>query len=193
MRKELSKVSCGFTSCFIKRFIFSLAESKTGYSKIGSIFLLALRQTEGNLKGQAKTNIPMDFMLNKNDRRREKNNNTRKTSWTLAQGHKLSALMKKRKEEILRNKEQSTEQLQNSPSVQSKEQSTGQSTGQSMVQPSVKSNDTYVYGLGILAVLAIDVCVFFAYNASQAKKRKPVNEKQDQQPKRRPILWKKSL
>ena len=50
--------------------------------------------------------------------------------------------MKKRKEEILRNKEQSTEQLQNSPSIQSKEQSTGQSTGQSTVQPSVKSNDT---------------------------------------------------
>ena len=112
----------------------------------------------------------MDFMLNKNDRRREKNNNTRKTSWTLAQGHKLSALMKKRKEEILRNKEQSTEQLQNSPSVQSKEQSTGQSTGQSTVQPSVKSNDTYVYGVGILAVLAISVCVFFEYNTFQPKK-----------------------
>ena len=96
--------------------------------------------------------------------------------------------MKKRKEEILRNKEQSTEQLQNSPSVQSKEQSTGQSTGQSTVQPSVKSNDTYVYGVGILAVLAIGVCVFFAYNASQAKNKKPVNEKQDQQPNRRPML-----
>ena len=64
----------------MKRFIFSLAESKTGSSKIGSIFLLTFRKIEGNLKGQAKTNIPVDFMLNKNDRRREKNNNTRKTS-----------------------------------------------------------------------------------------------------------------
>ena len=38
----------------------------------------------------------------------------------VAQGHKLVALMKKRKEEILRSKEQSTEQ--------SKEQSTEQSS-----------------------------------------------------------------
>ena len=52
--------------------------------------------------------------------------------------------MKKRKEEILRNKEQSTEQ------------STVQSTKQSTLQ----SNDTYVYGVGILAVLVTDVCVF---------------------------------
>ena len=51
-----------------------------------------------------------------------------------------------------------------------------------------RSNDTYVYGVGILAVLAIGVCVFFAYNASQAKNKKPVNGKQDQQPKRRPML-----
>ena len=40
----------------------------------------------------------------------------------VAQGNKLAAIMKKRKEEILRNKEQSTEQ--------SKEQSTVQSTVQ---------------------------------------------------------------
>ena len=58
----------------------------------------------------------------------------------VAQGHKLAALMKKRREEILYSKEQSTE------------------------QPSVQSNDTYVYGVGILAVLAIGVCVFFTYN-----------------------------
>ena len=63
----------------------------------------------------------------------------------VAQGHKLAALMKKRKEEILRNKEQST--------VQSSVQSTVQSTEQ--------SNDTYVYGVGILAVLAIGVCIFY--------------------------------
>ena len=36
-----------------------------------------------------------------------------------------------------------------------------------------RSNDTYVYGVDILAVLAIGVCVFFAYNASQAKNKKP--------------------
>ena len=90
-----------------------------------------------------------------------------------AQCHKLPAFMKKRKEEILRDKEQSTkvqptEQLQNSPPVQ--------------------SNDTYVYGVGMLAVLAIGVCVFFAYETFP-KNKKPVNEKQDQPPKRRHMLY----
>ena len=33
----------------------------------------------------------------------------------VTQGHKLAALIKKRKEETLHNKEQSSEQLQNSP------------------------------------------------------------------------------
>ena len=51
-----------------------------------------------------------------------------------------------------------------------------------------RSNDTYVYGVGMLAVLAIGACVFFAYNASQAKNKKLINEKQDQQPKRRHML-----
>ena len=44
-----------------------------------------------------------------------------------------------------------------------------------------RSNDSYVYGVGILAVLAIDVCVFFAYNTSQAANKKQV----DLPPKRR--------
>ena len=46
------------------------------------------------------------------------------------------------------------------------------------------SNDTYIYGVGILAVLAMGVCVFFAYNTSQTANKKQVNEKQDQLPKR---------
>ena len=51
-----------------------------------------------------------------------------------------------------------------------------------------RSNDTYVYGVDILDVLAIGVCVFFAYTASQAKNKKTVNEKQHQLPKRCPML-----
>ena len=102
----------------------------------------------------------------------------------VAQSHKLVVLMKKRKEEILRNKEQST--------VQSTEQSSVQSTEQSSVQ----SNDTYVYGVGMLAVLAIGVCVFFAYNTFQPKIKKLTNDhstarheqKKDQLPKRHPML-----
>ena len=50
----------------------------------------------------------------------------------------------------------------------------------------IKSNDTYIYGVGILAVLALGVCVFFTYNTFQPKKL--VNEKQDQPPKRRHML-----
>ena len=33
-----------------------------------------------------------------------------------------------------------------------------------------RSNDTYIYGVGMLAVLAIGVCVFFTYNNFQSKK-----------------------
>ena len=76
----------------------------------------------------------------------------------VAYGHKLAALMKKIKEEILHNKDQST--------VQS----------------------AYVYGIGVLAVLAIDVYVFFAYNTFP-KNKKLINEKEYQPPKRRHMLW----
>ena len=98
-------------------------------------------------------------------------------------GHKLAALMKNSKEEILHNKEQSTAQSAEQSSVQSPVQSTKHPP----VQPTVQSSDTYVYGVGILAILAISVCVFFAYNTFH-KRKKPVNEKQDQSPKRRPML-----
>ena len=94
--------------------------------------------------------------------------------------------MKKRKQEILHSKEQFIEQ------------STEQSTEQSSVsteQSKVQSNDTYVYGVGMLAVLAIGVCVFFAYN-NFPKNKKQANDrpaaqheqKKDQPPKRRHML-----
>ena len=51
-----------------------------------------------------------------------------------------------------------------------------------------RSNDTYIYGVGMPAVFAIGVCVFFTYNTSQAKNKKQTNEKQDQPPKRRHML-----
>ena len=73
--------------------------------------------------------------------------------------------------------------------MHNKEQSTQQSTQQSTVQ----SNDTYVYGVGILAVLAIGVCVFFTYNTfpkKQANDRPAAQheQKKDQPPKRRHML-----
>ena len=73
--------------------------------------------------------------------------------------------MKKRNEEILCSKEQSTVH------------STVQPTEQPSVQSTVQSNDAFVYGVGILAVLAIGVCVFLAYNIFQPKNKKLVNEK----------------
>ena len=81
----------------------------------------------------------------------------------IAQGHKLAALMKKRKEEILRNKEQSSVQ----PPFQSTVQSSVQPTVQCLVQPRVQSN--YVYGVGILAFLTICVCVILSTKRSQDK------------------------
>ena len=89
----------------------------------------------------------------------------------VAQCHKLAAPMKKKKEELLRIKEQSTVESTEQPSV-----------------PSAVQSD-YVYGVGILAVRAIGVCVFFAYNTFQPKKQ--ANEKQDKPPKRRHMLQKK--
>ena len=103
------------------------------------------------------------------------------------QSHKLAALMKKRKEEILRSKEQPTEQSTEQSTAQSTVQSTEQSSVQSTVHPTVQSteqytvqsNGAYVYGVGILAVLAIEVCVFFTYNkkAGQIINEEPIKPK----------------
>ena len=64
--------------------------------------------------------------------------------------------------------------------------STSSSTGNSTPSTpyhTTRSSDTYVYGIGILAVLTIGACVFFVYNTSQDGNKKLVNEKQDQPPK----------
>ena len=60
-----------------------------------------------------------------------------------------------------------------------------------MPSHTTRSNDTYVYGVGILAVFVIGVCVFFAYNTPQAKNKNQANDcptaqhehKKDQPPK----------
>ena len=63
----------------------------------------------------------------------------------------------------------------------------------SLYSSTTKPSDTYIYGVCTLAVIAIGVCVFFPYNTSQAANKKQVNEKQDQPPKRRHMLWKKYI
>ena len=52
-----------------------------------------------------------------------------------------------------------------------------ETTGPANNTTTIRSSDTSVYGVGILAVLAIGVCVFLAYNTSQAKNKKQANEK----------------
>ena len=69
---EFSKASCDFSCCLIKHFIFSLAESKTGCSKIGSIFLLTFWINKGWPKGQTEMNFVIDFVLNKKWQKKRK-------------------------------------------------------------------------------------------------------------------------
>ena len=80
--------------------------------------------------------------------------------------------MKSLKEKILENNQDKPTSSGSSPKGDTKPStffSTGDPTPSTPLNATI-SNDTYVYGVGILAVLAIGVCVFFAYNDSQVKK-----------------------
>ena len=99
--------------------------------------------------------------------------------------------MKRLKEKILEDNQLPIPSLtdRRTPSTPSSTPRTSSSTGDSTPStPShaTRSNDTYVYGVGMLAVYAIGVCVIFAYSTLQPKKL--INEKQDQPPKRRHML-----
>ena len=63
------------------------------------------------------------------------------------------------------------------PSTPSSTSSTPSSTGDPTRSNATRSNDTYVYGVDILAVLATGVCVFFEYNTFQPKIKKLVNDR----------------
>ena len=82
--------------------------------------------------------------------------------------------MKKRKKEILLNKEQSTEQS----TVQSTVQPTEQSTEHPPVQPTVQSKNTYVYSIGILAVLTIGVFLYIILLRLETKNKSMKNNHQ---------------
>ena len=81
--------------------------------------------------------------------------------------------MKRLKEKILEDNQMTTSSTSSSTSdvTPSTSSSTGDPTP-STPSHTTRSNDTYVYGVGILAVLAISVCVFFSYKTSQAKNKK---------------------
>ena len=89
--------------------------------------------------------------------------------------------MRKIKEDILNDAKKSNRDTTNSSNE------TTSSTNNSS-NKTARSNDTYIYGVGIVATLAIGACVFFAYNTFQPKNKKHINEKQNQQPKRRHML-----
>ena len=89
--------------------------------------------------------------------------------------------MRRLKEEILKDNQLPTSSSMDrpTPSTSSPTDNFTLSTSSSITKPS----DTYIYGVFTLVVLAISVCVFFAYNTSQAANKKLVNEEQDQPPK----------
>ena len=84
--------------------------------------------------------------------------------------------MKKLKEEILEEFNQLSTPSPKDRPTPSTSSSTGNSTP-STLSHHARPNDTYVYGVGILAVLATGVCVFFAYNTFQPKNKKIINKK----------------
>ena len=94
--------------------------------------------------------------------------------------------MKRLKEKILEDNQLPTPSPMDGPTP-SASSSTGSPTP-STPSHTTRSNDTYVYGVGMLAILVISICVFFAYNTFQPKNKKLVNGKQDQTPKRRHML-----
>ena len=83
--------------------------------------------------------------------------------------------MKRLKEKILEDNQLPTPSPtdKSTPSTSS---SLGNSTTSTPLH-TTRSNDTYVYGVGIVAVLANGVCVFFASNTFQPKIKKLTNDR----------------
>ena len=100
--------------------------------------------------------------------------------------------MKRLKEKILEDNQLPTPST--SSSTGDPTPSTSSSTGNprpSTPSHTTRSNDTYVYGVGIFAVLAIGACVFFTCqvkNKKQDNDRPTAQHEQKQPPKRRHIL-----
>ena len=94
--------------------------------------------------------------------------------------------MNKLKESILndaKNGSRDTTNISNkttSPATDASNETTGtgnETTGPANYAITIRSNGAYIYSVATLAVLAISVCVFFAYKTSQAANKSQVNEK----------------
>ena len=98
--------------------------------------------------------------------------------------------MNKYKESILNDAKEGSRNTTNTSNetTNATNTATTPSTSTNSTTTTARSNDTYVFDVGIPAVLAIGACVFFAYNTFQRKNKKLVNEIQDRTPKRRHML-----
>ena len=77
--------------------------------------------------------------------------------------------MNKLKESILNDVKKGSGDTTNASNEATSATNTGSNETTSVTNtPSTRSNDTYVYGVGILAVVAVGVRVFFAYNTNNA-------------------------
>ena len=165
MYNEFSKVSCDFLCCYIKRFIFSIVELKTECSKIRSLFYVNL----------------FYFLLEINIDKTPKKVKRQKDPKRVEAAHKgREKYVNKLKESILNDVEKGSGDTTNASNEAT---SANNNASNENASATARSNHTYIYGVGILAVLAIGVCVFFAYNTF-SKNKKIINEKQDQPPKR---------
>ena len=90
--------------------------------------------------------------------------------------------MNKLKESILNNAKKGGGDTANGSN-----ETTGATNTATTPATTIRSNDTYFYGVDMLAVLAIGACVFFVYNTF-LKNKKQAHEKKDQPPKRRHML-----
>ena len=88
--------------------------------------------------------------------------------------------MKRLKEKILQDNQLPTPSPKDRPTP-STSSSIGNSTP-STPPHTTRSNDSYICGVGIVAVLTIGVCVFFGYNTFP-KDKKLINKIKDQPPK----------
>ena len=96
--------------------------------------------------------------------------------------------MKRLKEKISEDNQLPT--LSTSPSTGDPTPSISSSTGDptpSTPSHTTTTNDTYVYGVGMFAVLAIGVCVFFTYQAKNKKQDNdhPTAQHEQKQPSKR--------
>ena len=94
----------------------------------------------------------------------------------VAQGHKLAALMKKRKEEILRNKEQSTEQSTVPSTVQSTEQSLQYSL-QYSPENSLQYSQMEPMSMALVCFLSLRLAFVYFLRTTRRSMKNPLNQK----------------